>query len=71
MWESISHQTITAWPLTLINGSIAKGGGEGRLLSSGKKQHKKRRRKPEAGVVLKVYVENFMCHRKLTVPLCK
>ncbi|CAM9332422.1 unnamed protein product, partial [Ectocarpus fasciculatus] len=35
---------------------------------------KKRKRKnedPEAGVVLKVHVSNFMCHRKLTVPLCK
>ncbi|CAN0213777.1 unnamed protein product, partial [Ectocarpus sp. 8 AP-2014] len=25
----------------------------------------------EAGVVLKVHVSNFMCHRKLSVPLCK
>ena len=26
---------------------------------------------PEAGIILKVYVENFMCHRKLTIALCK
>lgn len=26
---------------------------------------------PEAGVIKKVYVENFMCHRKLTVDLCR
>ncbi len=26
---------------------------------------------PEAGVILKVHVENFMCHRKLTINLCK
>jgi hypothetical protein len=26
---------------------------------------------PEAGIVLKIYVENFMCHRKLTVDLCR
>ncbi|CAN0311119.1 unnamed protein product, partial [Hapterophycus canaliculatus] len=25
----------------------------------------------DAGVVLKIHVENFMCHRKLTVPLCR
>eukprot|EP00903_Cladosiphon_okamuranus_P016265 g15001.t1 len=25
----------------------------------------------EAGVVLKIYVQNFMCHRKLSVQLCK
>ncbi|KAG7347822.1 RecF/RecN/SMC N terminal domain containing protein [Nitzschia inconspicua] len=25
---------------------------------------------PEAGVILKIYVENFMCHRKLSVDLC-
>ena len=25
----------------------------------------------EAGVILKVHVENFMCHRKLTINLCK
>ncbi|CAN0226238.1 unnamed protein product, partial [Hapterophycus canaliculatus] len=28
-------------------------------------------KKSEAGVVLKINVSNFMCHRKLTVPLCK
>jgi len=28
-------------------------------------------RPPEAGVIKKVYVENFMCHRKLTVELCR
>lgn len=28
-------------------------------------------RPPEAGVIKKVYVENFMCHRKLTVDLCR
>lgn len=27
--------------------------------------------KTEAGVVVKIYVENFMCHRKLSVPLCR
>lgn len=26
---------------------------------------------PEAGVIKRVYVENFMCHRKLTVDLCR
>jgi hypothetical protein len=26
---------------------------------------------PEAGVILKIYVENFMCHKKLTVDLCR
>ena len=26
---------------------------------------------PEAGVIQKIYVENFMCHRKLTVDLCR
>jgi len=26
---------------------------------------------PEAGVIVKVYVENFMCHRKLSVQLCR
>jgi hypothetical protein len=26
---------------------------------------------PEAGIILKIYVENFMCHRKLTVDLCR
>jgi structural maintenance of chromosomes protein 6 len=26
---------------------------------------------PEAGVISKVYCENFMCHRKLTVDLCR
>ena len=26
---------------------------------------------PEAGVISKIYVENFMCHRKLTVDLCR
>lgn len=25
----------------------------------------------EAGIITSVYVENFMCHRKLTVPLCR
>ena len=25
----------------------------------------------EAGIIQKVYVENFMCHRKLTVSLCR
>ena len=64
---SPNNHRLASYP---FNGSVAKGGGEGRLPSSGKK-HKKRRRKSEAGVVLKVYVENFMCHRKLTVPLCK
>jgi recombinational DNA repair ATPase RecF len=28
-------------------------------------------RPPEAGVIKKVYVENFMCHRKFTVDLCR
>eukprot|EP00752_Nemacystus_decipiens_P012922 g11436.t1 len=37
------------------------------------KKRKKRKKRPqsEAGVVLKVYAENFMCHRKLTVQFCK
>jgi hypothetical protein len=26
---------------------------------------------PEAGVIQRIYVENFMCHRKLTVDLCR
>ena len=26
---------------------------------------------PEAGVITKIYCENFMCHRKLTVELCR
>eukprot|EP00535_Pseudo-nitzschia_heimii_P003888 CAMPEP_0197177072 /NCGR_PEP_ID=MMETSP1423-20130617/2806_1 /TAXON_ID=476441 /ORGANISM="Pseudo-nitzschia heimii, Strain UNC1101" /LENGTH=1222 /DNA_ID=CAMNT_0042626559 /DNA_START=130 /DNA_END=3798 /DNA_ORIENTATION=+ len=26
---------------------------------------------PEAGVIKRIYVENFMCHRKLTVDLCR
>mmetsp|Transcript_29485 Transcript_29485/g.33811 ORF Transcript_29485/g.33811 Transcript_29485/m.33811 type:complete len:1212 (-) Transcript_29485:207-3842(-) len=26
---------------------------------------------PEAGVISKIYVENFMCHQKLTVELCR
>lgn len=26
---------------------------------------------PEAGVISKIYVENFMCHKKLTVELCR
>jgi AAA domain len=25
----------------------------------------------EAGIILKIYVENFMCHKKLTVDLCR
>ena len=25
----------------------------------------------EAGVILKIYVENFMCHRKFTIDLCR
>ena len=25
----------------------------------------------EAGIIHKVYVENFMCHRKLTISLCR
>lgn len=25
---------------------------------------------PEAGVIVKVYVENFMCHKKMSVDLC-
>ncbi|CAM9332494.1 unnamed protein product [Ectocarpus fasciculatus] len=29
------------------------------------------KKRSEAGVVLKINVSNFMCHRKLTVPLCK
>ena len=28
-------------------------------------------RQAEAGVIDKVYVENFMCHRKLSIPLCR
>ncbi|CAN0415691.1 unnamed protein product, partial [Ectocarpus sp. 13 AM-2016] len=32
---------------------------------------KRKTEQPEAGVVLKVHVSNFMCHRKLSVPLCK
>jgi chromosome segregation ATPase len=26
---------------------------------------------PEAGVIREIYVENFMCHKKLRVPLCR
>lgn len=26
---------------------------------------------PEAGIIQRIYVENFMCHRKLTVDLCR
>jgi len=26
---------------------------------------------PEAGIITKIYAENFMCHRKLTVELCR
>ena len=26
---------------------------------------------PEAGVIQRIYVENFMCHRKLKVDLCR
>ncbi|CBJ48925.1 smc-like protein [Ectocarpus siliculosus] len=44
----------------------------------GKKEKKEKdeksrgsKKKSEAGVVLKINVSNFMCHRKLTVPLCK
>jgi hypothetical protein len=25
----------------------------------------------EAGIIMKIYVENFMCHRKMTVDLCR
>ena len=25
---------------------------------------------PEAGIIVKVYVENFMCHKKMSIPLC-
>lgn len=28
-------------------------------------------RPAEAGIIHKVYAENFMCHRKLTISLCK
>ncbi|CBJ48924.1 smc-like protein [Ectocarpus siliculosus] len=35
------------------------------------KKRKRKTEQPEAGVVLKVHVSNFMCHRKLSVPLCK
>lgn len=35
------------------------------------KRSKKKARKSEAGVVLKIYAENFMCHRKLSVPFCR
>ncbi|CAM9711696.1 unnamed protein product [Scytosiphon promiscuus] len=31
----------------------------------------KKRKDTDAGVVLKIHVENFMCHRKLTVPFCR
>ena len=35
-------------------------------------RHINPRGKPaEAGVIQKIYVENFMCHRKLTVDLCR
>jgi hypothetical protein len=27
-------------------------------------------RPPEAGIIKRVYLENFMCHRKMTVDLC-
>ncbi|CAM9327713.1 unnamed protein product, partial [Ectocarpus sp. 8 AP-2014] len=35
------------------------------------KRSKNKARKSEAGVVLKIYAENFMCHRKLSVPFCR
>ena len=35
-------------------------------------RHLNPRGKPaEAGVIQKIHVENFMCHRKLTVDLCR
>ena len=47
-----------------------------RYLSANKKMKSKSKKEgkdgaSEAGVVLKIYVENFMCHRKLSVPLCR
>eukprot|EP00752_Nemacystus_decipiens_P012920 g11434.t1 len=68
--------------LNLLNG----GGGqldgdedEGLQPPSSKKANKKMKKKKdgkdgkssEAGIVLKIYVENFMCHRKLSVQLCR
>ena len=26
---------------------------------------------PEAGIIVKIYAENFMCHKKMTVDLCR
>lgn len=36
-----------------------------------KKGGKEGAKSSEAGIVLKIYVQNFMCHRKLSVPLCR
>jgi len=33
-------------------------------------QHNKAGKAAEAGIIVKVYVENFMCHKKLTLDLC-
>lgn len=41
------------------------------IVGKKKRQDKKDGAKSEAGVVLKIYVQNFMCHRKLSVPLCR
>lgn len=57
------------WPLALFIGSRAIGRTEDRRRSSSKKTKKRKKSNAEVGVVQEVYMENFMCHRKLTVPL--
>lgn len=56
--------------MSLTRGAEGKKGGSANKKMKSKKEGKEKA-KSEAGVVLKIYVENFMCHRKLSVPLCR
>lgn len=47
------------------------GEQQGEISKKMPKSINKAGRQAEAGVIDKVYVENFMCHRKLTIPLCR
>jgi hypothetical protein len=69
MNSDMSHQDSPVEAMVLSDASYSSGDEEVAEAASPRKVNPSGK-PPEAGIIVKVYVENFMCHKKMSIPLC-